>query len=525
MKSIHKKIGLFCLVVILSQVPLLFAAKNLSTASRLLKATKITDIKFQQKDAGVTIIIKGNGPMKPKVYTWSNLIVIDIPDVTFNAEVPVKVVSPVKKVRTGKHKEKTRLVFYLEEMKKFDVSARQNTIIIALKNTAPALKSTGSHITAGQKETPQEQKKSEIIEKREINPVQIETSTSVIKESKGPDAGLGEAYIDEKISTDSIAVNNTAPHIPVEEQEAPREQQKPEIIEKEGIEPVNADTSVAAGTVKESKGAEIKGKEADTGKEISTDSSGKEYIIGPEDVLDIQVWGNDDLKRTVEVSQEGAFTFPLIDKVYAKGLTVFELEQQLKKRLAEGYLKDPQVSITVSKYKNKKVIILGEVRKPGSYVIKGRTHILEFISEAEGLTDRAGSIITIVRPQLSPGNDNSSPLPEDAKGSKTIEVNLDNMTAGASDDSFFVQEGDSIYISKAPPIFVTGEVNKPGEFKWEKHLSVHHAISLAGGPTRKGALNRVKIYRSENGKEKRFKPSLSDEVMPYDIVQVPESYF
>jgi len=379
MKSMLQKIGLFCLVVILSQVPLLFAAKNLSTPSPLSKATKITDIKFQQKDAVVTIIIKGNGPMKPKVYTWSNLIVIDIPDVTFSAKVPVKVVSPVKKVRAGKHKEKTRLVFYLEEMKKFDVSARQNTIIIALRNTAPAQKSTGPRITTGQKETPQEQKKSEIIEKREIKPLEIEASTSVVKESKGPDAGLGEAYIDEKISTDIAAIKNTAPHIPVEEQDAPQEQQKPEIIEKEEIKPVNADISVSGGAVKESKGAEIKGEESDTGKDISNDSSGKDYIIGPEDVLDIQVWGNDDLKRTVEVSQEGAFTFPLVDKVYAKGLTVFELEQQLKKRLADGYLKDPQVTISVSKYNHRKVIILGEIKKPGSYVIKGRTHVLALI--------------------------------------------------------------------------------------------------------------------------------------------------
>jgi polysaccharide export outer membrane protein len=112
----------------------------------------------------------------------------------------------------------------------------------------------------------------------------------------------------------------------------------------------------------------------------------KDYIIGPEDVLDIQVWGNDDMHRVVEVSKEGAFTFPLIDKVQAAGLSVFEIENVLKKRLAEGYFVSPQVTITVSKYKSQKVILLGEVKKPGSYIIKGNTHILELISEAEGLT-------------------------------------------------------------------------------------------------------------------------------------------
>lgn len=380
MKSTHKKI--YAGIVVISHILLFLTLENL-IASKLSKATQITDIQLERKDTTLKAIIK---------------------------------------------------------------------------NTAPALKSTGPCITAGQKGTPQEQ-------------------------------------------------------------------QKPEITEKGDIKPLNADIPAGGEAVKESKGAEIKGEESDTSKKISTDSSDKEYIIGPEDVLNIQVWGNDDLKRTVEVSQEGAFTFPLIGKVHAAGLTVFAIEQYMKNRLAEGYLKDPQVSIIVSEYKNKKVVILGEVKKPGSYIIKGRTHILKLISEADGFTDGAGSIITIVRLQLSSRNDNSAPLPEDDKGSKTIEVDLDDMAAGASCDSFFVQEGDSIYVSKAPPIFVTGEVNKPGEFKWGKRLTVHHAISLAGGPTRKGALNRVEIYRSENGKEKRFKPSLSDEVMPYDIIQVPESYF
>src|SRR4030067_3475028 len=76
---------------------------------------------------------------------------------------------------------------------------------------------------------------------------------------------------------------------------------------------------------------------------ISTDTSGKEYVVGSEDVLEIQVWGNDDLQRTVEISQEGAFTFPLIGKIHAAGLSVFELEKLLKKLLADGYLREPQV--------------------------------------------------------------------------------------------------------------------------------------------------------------------------------------
>lgn len=436
--------------MVLSQVAGLFTAENVFAVSKLSKATEITDIQFQQKDEVVNFVIKGSGLMDPKIYTLDNRILIDIPDVNNNVRMPSKVIPPVKEVRTGKHKDMTRIVLDMEEMKKFDVSLHKDTIIIAIESIDPP-------VTVGQKMAEQVEQKPEIIEKKNTRPVKSETSVyeSAVKESEKPEIIAEKVYIDKK---------------------------------------------------------------------ILADPTGKDYIIGPEDVLDIQVWGNDDLKRTVEVSREGAFTFPLIDKVHVAGLTVFELEQHLKKKLGEGFLREPQITVTVSKYKSQKVVVFGEVKKPGSYVIKGKTYILEILSSAEGLTDRAGSIVTIVRPQVSL-NKNSGIASGEAKESKIIEVNLNSIAEGASDESFFVINGDSVYVDKAAPIFVTGEVNKPGEYKWEKGLTIHQAVSLAGGPTKRGALNRVKIVRAENGKEKTFKPSLSDMVKPYDIINVPESYF
>ena len=108
----------------------------------------------------------------------------------------------------------------------------------------------------------------------------------------------------------------------------------------------------------------------------------KEYTVGPDDMLVIQIWDIEDLDRTVEVSQEGSFAFPLIGKVSAEGLTVFELENLVRARLADGFISDPQVTIGMSKYQSRKVFLLGEVKNPGSYVLKRKTHILELISEA-----------------------------------------------------------------------------------------------------------------------------------------------
>jgi polysaccharide export outer membrane protein len=247
--------------------------------------------------------------------------------------------------------------------------------------------------------------------------------------------------------------------------------------------------------------------------------SEKEYIIGSGDVLNIDVWGNDDLNHAVEVSPEGSFSFPLIGKVRAGGLSVLNLETLIKEKLSDGYLVNPKVTVTVSKYQSQKVSILGEVKRPGTYVIKGKTYILELISEAGGFTEMADHTVTIARPKSLKLNNIKEP--DENKGNEIIKVNID----GSLDERFFVINKDTIYVNKAPRIFVTGEVKKPGEYKWEKGLTVRQAISLAGGPTDRGSSNRIKVIRTQNGEEKEVKPGLSDAVMPDDIINIPQSYF
>lgn len=251
--------------------------------------------------------------------------------------------------------------------------------------------------------------------------------------------------------------------------------------------------------------------------------SGKEYTVGPEDVLVIGVWDNEDLKRTVEVSLEGTFTFPLIGKVNANGFSVFELENLIEKRLADGYIIAPQVTVDVKEYQSKKVFLLGEVKSPGSYVLKRRTHILELISEAGGFTDMAGRTIKIVRPK-SP-KQSGWQLSSGEEESEIITLDLGKFKADSTYDTFFIASGDHIYVNKVTRIFVSGEVQRPGDFKWESDLTVHQAISLAGGPTEKAALKRTKIVRVKNGKEKEIKVLMDDLVAPNDIIKVPGRYF
>jgi polysaccharide export outer membrane protein len=250
-----------------------------------------------------------------------------------------------------------------------------------------------------------------------------------------------------------------------------------------------------------------------------------DYVVGPGDVLDIQVWDNNDLNRTVEISQEGAFTFPFIGKVDAINLSVFQIERLLIQKLAEGYLVAPQVSVTVAEYRNQKVFLFGEVARPGSYILKHRNHLLELISEAGGFTKQRGSTGVIVRPQSQA--DKSLPKSiQDADKSEIINIDLDKLISGAEDTPpFLVMPGDTIYIGKSEKIYVTGEVRSPGQLNWEKGMTVREAVSLAGGGTPRASINRVRIIRKDNGAEKTIKPNLGDLVQPNDIIKVPESYF
>jgi polysaccharide biosynthesis/export protein len=255
------------------------------------------------------------------------------------------------------------------------------------------------------------------------------------------------------------------------------------------------------------------------------DISGREYIIGPGDVLEIRVWDNDDLQRTIEVSQQGAFTFPLIGKINADGLSVFELENLIKKSLDNGYLVASQVNVSVIEYKSQKVFVLGEVQNPGSYALKRKIHLLELISEAGGFTDKAGRTITIIRHKSHKQSGELAALTVDTNG-ENITLDLSAFKADSSYDNFFVETGDSIYVNPAPRVFVSGQVKEPGEFAWEKGLTVRQAISLAGGATQMAAPKRTRIIRiKNNGKEEELSVHMDDLLKPDDIINVPERYF
>ncbi len=114
-----------------------------------------------------------------------------------------------------------------------------------------------------------------------------------------------------------------------------------------------------------------------------------DYRIGAQDLLEISVFGVEELKHQARVNSNGMINVPLVGGVMAGGRTIPELEQELARRYAEGYLQNPQVSIFVTEYTSQRVTVEGAVKKPGIYPLTGRTSLLQAIAMAEGLDEFA----------------------------------------------------------------------------------------------------------------------------------------
>ena len=238
-----------------------------------------------------------------------------------------------------------------------------------------------------------------------------------------------------------------------------------------------------------------------------------EYTVGPGDVLSINVYDHDELTVKVRVSESGFITFPLVGDVRVGGLGISTAAKRIEKALADGYIIDPQVTIFVEQFKSKKVVVLGPVHDPGLVELKGPTTLLELISQVGGLTKNAGETATIKRQKNGK--------------QKKISIDLDQLIQhGDRKQNIRIQGGDTVTINEGAVCFITGEVNKPGEYPCGRNTTVLKMISLAGSFTGIAAESSIEINRMVNGKKKVLKNvALDTPVQPEDVIVVPESFF
>jgi polysaccharide export outer membrane protein len=248
-----------------------------------------------------------------------------------------------------------------------------------------------------------------------------------------------------------------------------------------------------------------------------------DYIVGAQDVLTIAIWDQPDLSGKYNVEGDGTFGFPLVGRIKAAGLTLREVEEALKKRLADGYFKHPQLSVTVEQYRSQRIFIVGEVRNPGMYPLSGDMSLIEALAHAGSLNIGASREAVIVRPPSGRAV-NGPTLPEQGEA-EVVRVDLKQLETGSLDQNVTLRDGDTIFVARAETFFVVGEVRTPGSYQMQKGLTVLQALSLAGGIGDRGSDARIKIVRIVNGKRTELKVKLTDPVQAGDTLVVPERFF
>lgn len=238
----------------------------------------------------------------------------------------------------------------------------------------------------------------------------------------------------------------------------------------------------------------------------------EDYQIGAGDVLSITVYGYDELKTKVRVSESGSIDFPLIGSVQVGKIKTSEAARKIEAMLADGYIVNPQVQIYIEEFRSKKVAALGPFNRPGLIELSGPTTLLELISKAGGLSKDAGEIITVT-------SENGSTV--------TIEVKklIEN---GDAASNIPILGGETVSVEKGePPIcYVTGQVKRPGSYPWVENITVLKVVSLASGFTGMAADSRIKINRIVDGKKVVLENvSMDTKVLEDDVIEVPESFF
>lgn len=219
-----------------------------------------------------------------------------------------------------------------------------------------------------------------------------------------------------------------------------------------------------------------------------------EYRLGVRDAIDISVFGHEDLSGVSSVPPDGVLNFPLIGAIQVEGRTVTEVEQELTRRLGEDFLVDPQVTVRVKDYESQWVNVVGQVRNPGKYALKGRARLIDVITQAGGMTDKAGSEIVVSRQD-----------PQAAGGLRQFKVAREDLFSPDNrGTNIFMRHEDVVNVSEQEVFYIQGEVARPGSYALERGYTVLKAISIAGGFSQWADRKEVELLRDENGEQRKL---------------------
>lgn len=236
--------------------------------------------------------------------------------------------------------------------------------------------------------------------------------------------------------------------------------------------------------------------------------------VGVGDQVRVTVFRHPDLVADTRVTDQGTIFFPLVGEVKVAGLSPQQAGKRIADMLQRGkYVVNPEVQFSIATVNSRQVSVLGNVAKPGRYPIDSvNRRVTDFIAAAGGTSATGADSVTVV--QVRNGVETKT------------DVDLEQMFRGGNlAGNMELAPGDTIYVHRAPMIYVGGEVNKAGAYRLEPHMTVMQAIALGGGINPRGTERGIQIHRKDGNGVKKIGVRMTDEVRADDVIYVKESLF
>jgi len=223
------------------------------------------------------------------------------------------------------------------------------------------------------------------------------------------------------------------------------------------------------------------------------------YRLAAGDSIRIQVFGEDDLNLEVRLDSSGVINYPFLGKLHVTGLTVDALRNKLIRGLKDGYLRSPQVNVSIVEHRS--FFIEGEVKNPGAYPYQPGLTVRKAISLAGGFTEFAT-------------RDHFSLLHEKDRGKQSVTVGYGTRVA----------PGDSISVTKSV-FYIDGEVKSPGSYPYHLGLTLREAISLGGGLTERASDSNIQIVSSDGSEHEPGRAGMGTKIVSGDSIYIKQSFF
>jgi len=240
-----------------------------------------------------------------------------------------------------------------------------------------------------------------------------------------------------------------------------------------------------------------------------------EYRLGSGDVLRISVYQNQDLTLETRVAESGFISFPLLGNIRIGGLSASQAERLISDGLKNGnFVKNPQVTVVVLQVKGNQASVLGQVNRPGRFPIEtADMRLTDLLANAGGVAPSGAEVLILS------GTRNGQPY--------RVEIDLPAIFApGGREQDVLIQNGDVVWVERAPMVYIYGEVQRPGPMRLERGMTLMQSLATGGGITQRGTEKGIRVHRKgPDGKIQVVQLPMDEGLKDGDVVYVKESLF